>query len=356
MTAKAPPPADLSALFEPFDLTPQLRLPNRIVLAPCTRNRALDDKSPTPGAVDHYAARAAAGLLVTEAVMIRPGIQGYVDTPGIYTDAHQDAWARVADAVHARGGRIFLQLWHLGRMAHSHFNGVPPQAPSVVFDPGPRRQTRVTLEHEPPVALTEAEIAGILDDYEAAARRAMAAGFDGVEIHGANGYLLEQFWRRHTNRRTDAWGGTAERRARFAVEVCRRVAAAVGAERTGLRLSPAAYFGEMKYCEGDNQALETVLSRIAPLGLAYIHTGVVEDPPLDYLGDTSNGWLRKRWAGVLIANGALTPERAAGMVAGGAAEFAAFGKLFLANPDLVSRLRDGAPLVPYTRAVLDAFT
>lgn len=347
---------DLSPLFEPFDLTPELRLPNRILLAPCTRNRALPDLSPTPGAADHYAARAEAGLLITEAVLIRPGIQGYVDTPGIFTDAHQDAWARVAEAVHARGGRIFLQLWHLGRMAHSHFHGVPPRAPSAVFDPGPRRQTRITLEHEAPVALSEAEILGILDDYAAAAARAIAAGFDGVEIHGANGYLPEQFWRRHTNRRTDAWGGTPERRARFTLELCRRVAEAVGPGRTGLRLSPEAYFSEMKWSPGDNQALDVILARLQPLGLAYVHTGVVEDRPVDYLGDTSNGYLRARWPGTLVANGALAPARAAALVAEGAAELAAFGKLFLANPDLVARLRDGRPLAPYDRSVLATFT
>jgi len=351
------PPADLAPLFEPLQLGPRLWLPNRILLAPCTRNRATPDLAPTPGAVDHYAARAAAGLLITEAVLIAPGIQGYVDTPGIFTDAHQDAWARVAEAVHARGGRVFLQLWHPGRMAHSHFNGVPPRAPSAVFDPGPRRQTRVTLEHEPPVALSEAEILGVLGAYEAAAQRAIAAGFDGVEIHGANGYLPEQFWRRHTNRRTDLWGGTPERRARFTVELCQRLAAAVGADRVGLRLSPAAYFSEMRHSEGDTAALDVILARVAPLGLAYLHTGIVSDDPVDYLGGlTSTEYLRARWPGVLVGNGGYTPEAGAGLIGRGGCELIAFGKLFLANPDLVERLAAGRPTEAYSRAVLDRFT
>lgn len=346
---------DLAALFRPFDLTPRLRLPNRIVLAPCTRNRALEDLSPTPGAVDHYADRAGAGLLITEAVLISHGIQGYVDTPGIFTDRHQAAWEKVASSVHARGGRIFMQLWHPGRMAHSHFHGVPPRAPSLVFDPGPRRQTRVTLEHEPPVPLTEDEIMGILGDYEKAALRAVAAGFDGVEVHGANGYLPEQFWRMHTNRRTDGWGGTPERRARFCIELCRRLGAAIGADRVGLRLSPMAYFSEMKYTPGDNQALDVILARLSDEGLAYVHTGIVEDKPEPLLGGTSTQYLRARWPGVVVANGALTPEQGAELVAGGGAELAAFGKLFLANADLVERLSKGMPLASYSRAVLDGF-
>lgn len=350
------PPAALAPLFQPFTLTARLTLPNRILLAPCTRNRATPDLAPTEGTVAHYAARAAAGLLITEAVLISPGIQGYVDTPGIFTDAQQAAWARVAAAVHDRGGRIFLQLWHPGRMAHSHFHGVPPRAPSAVFDPGPRRQTRITLEHEPPVPLTEPEILGILAAYETAALRAVAAGFDGVEIHGANGYLPEQFWRMHTNRRTDGWGGTPERRARFTVEICRRLAAAIGAERVGLRLSPAAYFSEMKYTPGDNLALDVILARVAPLGLAYVHTGIVNDEPVDYLGGTSTEYLRARWPGVLIGNGGYTPERAAALVRSGACELVAFGKLFLANSDLVERLAAGREPVPYSRAVLDTFT
>jgi N-ethylmaleimide reductase len=347
----------LAPLFEPYDLTPDMRLPNRIVLAPCTRNRMDADKGPTVGAAEHYASRAEAGLLITEAVLIAPGIQGYIDTPGCYTDAQERGWARVTRAVHDAGGRIFLQLWHPGRMAHSHFAGQSPKAPSAVFDPNKRRQVgNLQLYNEPPEAMSEAEIEAALNAYADATSRAMAAGFDGVEIHGANGYLPEQFWRQHTNRRDDDWGGDAERRARFAIEVTRRVAAVAGPERTGLRVSPAAYFSEMRHTEGDEEALEIVLGNIAEMGLAYIHTGIVDDVPYDYLGGTSGQWLRARWAGTLIGNGGYAPDAAADLVARGEAELVAFGRLFLANPDLVTRLREGTPLKDYSRAVLDDFT
>jgi N-ethylmaleimide reductase len=263
----------------------------------------------------------------------------------------------VTRAVHDAGGRIFLQLWHPGRMAHSHFAGQSPKAPSAVFDPNKRRQVgNLQLYNEPPEAMSEAEIEAALNAYADATSRAMAAGFDGVEIHGANGYLPEQFWRQHTNRRDDDWGGDAERRARFAIEVTRRVAAVAGPERTGLRVSPAAYFSEMRHTEGDEEALEIVLGNIAEMGLAYIHTGIVDDVPYDYLGGTSGQWLRARWAGTLIGNGGYAPDAAADLVARGEAELVAFGRLFLANPDLVTRLRDGTPLKDYSRAVLDDFT
>lgn len=346
----------LDALFRPYRLTPRLTLPNRIVLAPCTRNRATADLSPTPGAARHYGERADAGLLITEAVLILPGIQGFIDTPGIFLDSHQRAWAGVADAVHDRGGRIFLQLWHPGRMSHSHFAGTAPRSASDVLDPARRRQVGgLELYHERPWPLSGAEIGAVIAAYAAAARRAIAAGFDGVEIHAANGYLPEQFWRAHTNRRTDAWGGTAAGRARFTIEVAGACAQAVGAGRVGIRLSPAAYFSEMKYSEGDNDALDLILSKLSECGLAYVHTGVVTDDPVGYLGGTSTAYLRRRWAGTLIGNGGYTPEFAAEGIDRGDFDLAAFGKLFLANPDLVARLSAGADLAPYSRAVLDGF-
>lgn len=350
------PPARLGPLFEPLTLTAQLTLPNRIVLAPCTRNRMTADGGPTPGAADHYADRADAGLLITEATLISPGIQGYIDTPGIYTPAHVRAWARVADAVHGRGGRIFLQLWHPGRMGHSHFAGQVPRAPSAVHDPAKRRQVGdLTLFHEVPQAMTGAEVVAAIEAYVSAARNSVEAGFDGVEIHGANGYLPEQFWRQHTNRRSDEWGGSTEKRARFTIELSQRLAAAIGAGRVGLRLSPAAYFSEMRHTDGDLDALDLILERCGAMGLAYMHTGIVTDEVVAYLGGTSTEYLRARWPGILIGNGGYTPEQAAQLVGSKACEAAAFGKLFLSNADLVARMRQGLPLEPYSREVLKAF-
>lgn len=347
----------LAPLFEPYRLTPRLTLPNRILLAPCTRNRATADLGPTPGAVEHYASRAAAGLVVTEATLIARHVQGYLDTPGIFLPSHVEGWAKVAAGVHAAGGRIALQLWHPGRMAHSHFTGVRPHAPSAVLDPAPRRQVgNLQLFHEEPIAMTEADIAQAIEDYATAARRAVhGAGCDLVEIHAANGYLPEQFLRRHTNRRSDAWGGSAENRASFTVDIVAAIAAEVGYERIGLRLSPAAYFSEMRRSEGDEDAFIAVLEALAGRGLAYVHTGIVEDAAYDYLGGTSTAWLRRHWRGTLIANGGYTPQSAADGIAAGAFDLIAFGKLFLANPDLVAQLRDGRPLAEYSRALLDDF-
>jgi N-ethylmaleimide reductase len=346
----------LAPLFAPLRLTARLTLPNRIVLAPCTRNRAERDLAPTRGAITHYASRAAAGLLITEATLIARHVQGYIDTPGMFLDSHVAAWAKVADAVHRAGGRIFLQLWHPGRMAHSHFTGVQPLAPSAVLDAAPRRQVGVAdLWHEEPRAMTEAEIATALRDYAAAAARADLAGFDGVEIHGANGYLPEQFLRLHTNRRSDAWGGSAANRARFAIEAVDACAEMVGHDRVGLRVSPAAYFSEMRWTPGDNEALIHLLAEVEKRAIAYVHCGIVLDEPYDYLDGTSSAFLRRHCRGTLIGNGGYTPLAAAQMIADGTFDLIAFGKHFLANPDLVERLRTGAKLRRYDRAILDTF-
>ena len=343
-------------LFEPCVLGGGLALRNRIVLAPCTRNRALDDLSPTPGAAEHYASRADAGLLITEATVIAPQAQGYYMTPGIFLDSHERAWAGVTDAVHRAGGLVFLQLWHTGRMAHSHWTGEQPQAPSAVLDPNVRRQAAgVVLHHEMPREMTERDIVHAIAQYRDASARARSAGFDGVEIHGANGYLPEQFLRAHTNRRTDAWGGSEARRARFTLEVVDACCEGFGSPGVGLRLSPAAYFSEMLWTPGDNETYSYLLAELGSRTLAYLHCGIVEDDAYDYLGCTSTEFLRQRWSGVLMGNGGFTPDAAAAHIAAGAFDLIAFGKLFLANPDLVAKIRDRGELQDYSRAVLDLF-
>jgi len=344
---------DPRALFQPFQLG-RLQLPNRIVLAPCTRNRALADLSPTAGAIDYFAARAEAGLLVTEATLITPLAQGFLDTPGIFLESHVRPWAAVTDAVHRRGGRIFLQVWHTGRVAHSHFKGAVPMGPSAVLDPALRHQVGgLEIYNEMPVVMTEQQINEAIRQFGAACVRADQAGFDGVEIHAANGYLPEQFLRQHTNRRTDAWGGSEARRARFTLEVVDACCAAVGAARVGLRLSPAGTFSEMQWTPGDNETYELLIDEARQRDLAYLHAGITEDDHFDRLGATSSGFLRQRWQGALIGNGGYTPAAAAANIAAGAFDLIAFGKLFIANPDLVARLRAGQTLAPYHRAVLD---
>ncbi len=338
-----------ASLWSALELGGGPRLPNRIVMAPCTRNRCTADLSPPHDAIEHYASRAEAGLLITEATMIAPEVQGYLDTPGLFLDSHEAAWSRVASAVHERGGRIFVQLWHTGRVAHSYFSGQQPVGASDVLDRVPRRQAGVaSLYNERPRMLSSTQVEGVIAQHRDSALRAKRAGFDGVEVHGANGYLIEQFLRSHTNRRTDDWGGDPERRARFGIEVVRACIDVFGEGRVGLRLSPAAYFGEMTWTPGDNEAYAALLSALADLPLAYVHTGIVEDCAYDYLGGTSTEFLRRHWRGCLIANGAYTPERAEQMLREGSCELVSFGKLFLANPDLPRRLRDGLALTAYS--------
>lgn len=338
-----------ASLWSPLELGGGLRLPNRMVMAPCTRNRCTADLSPPEDAIEHYASRSEAGLLISEATMIAPEVQGYIDTPGLFLDSHEAAWQRVVEAVHARGGRIFTQLWHTGRVAHSYFSGEQPVGASEVLDRVPRRQAGIaSLYNEQPRMLSGTEVEGVIAQHRRAAVRAKRAGFDGVEVHGANGYLIEQFLRGHTNTRTDDWGGSPERRARFGIEVVRACVEVFGEGRVGLRLSPAAYFGEMTWTPGDNEAYVALLSALAHVPLAYVHTGIVEDCAYDYLGGTSTQFLRRHWRGCLIANGAYTAESAGQMLRDGGCDLVSFGKLFLANPDLPSRLREGRPLIPYS--------
>jgi 2,4-dienoyl-CoA reductase-like NADH-dependent reductase (Old Yellow Enzyme family) len=347
------PPPFFAALLKPLDLGAGLVLPNRVVLAPCTRNRATPDLGPSEGAADYYAARADAGLLITEAVLVTREAQGYLDTPGLFADSHIPGWARVCDAVHTRGGRIFAQLWHTGRIAHSHWAGVQPVAPSAVLDPVLRRQAGgVELYNEMPRALSAQEIPAVIDLFRQAARRARAAGFDGVEIHGANGYLIEQFLRQHTNRRSDDWGASLLARLRFALAVVQACLDEWGPHRVGLRLSPFPDFGEMRWTEGDNETYAALLQALRAQPLAYVHTGITQDLPRAEIGATPSQFLRRHWPGLLIGNGGHSPEAAQVHISTGAFDLISFGRLFIANPDLVTRLFQGQPLREYHHGLL----
>ena len=349
-------PSPFDALLSPVDLGSGLRLPNRVVLAPCTRNRASADLGPSEGAADYYAARADAGLLITEAVLVTREAQGYLDTPGLFADSHVPAWARVCDAVHARGGRIFAQLWHTGRIAHSHWAKVQPVAPSAVLDPILRRQAGAAeLYNEMPRALAVNEIPGVIDLFRQAAQRARAAGFDGVEIHGANGYLIEQFLRQHTNRRDDEWGGSLQGRLRFALEVVQACLEVWGPHRVGLRLSPFPDFGEMRWTEGDNDTYTALLRILSEQPLAYVHTGITQDLPRTEIGGTPSAFLRRHWPGVLIGNGGHSPQTAQGHVSAGDFDLISFGRLYIANPDLLARLRQGQALKDYHHDLVKEF-
>lgn len=334
----------IPTLFTPTKVGPYT-LNNRLVMAPMTRSRAGAGNVPTALAVTYYAQRASAGLIVTEATQVCPEGVGYPDTPGIHTDEQVAGWRRVTDAVHAKGGRIFLQLWHVGRISHPSFQpgGALPVAPSAIAPAGTSRTASGPQPYVTPRALELEEVASVVAQYAAGAERAIAAGFDGVEIHGANGYLIDQFLRDGSNRRTDAYGGSVEHRARFLLEVTAAVVAAVGADRVGVRLSPLSPFNDMS----DTDPLTTfghAAELLDRFGLAYLHVilpGSTEE------GSATRAMLhhlRARFHGPLVVNGGFDRQSGEILLAEGAADLVAFGVPFLSNPDLPERLKAGAPL------------
>ncbi|WP_399678324.1 alkene reductase [Xenophilus sp.] len=352
----------MPTLFDPIQAG-DLHLPNRIVMAPLTRNRS-PNAVPRDITATYYAQRASAGLLITEATAISHQGQGYADVPGLYGTEQLDGWKKVTEAVHARGGRIVTQLWHVGRVSHDSLqpDGQPPVAPSAIaantktylIDAQGRGSFAATSM---PRALRAEEIPGIVHTFAAAARNAVeTCGFDGVEIHGANGYLLDQFLKDGANHRTDDYGGSIENRARLLLEVTRAVADAVGHGRVGIRLSPVTPANDI--VDSDPQPLfEYVVRQLAQLGLAYIHviegaTGgprEVEGRPFDYQA-LKTAWREAGARGAWMVNNGYDAELAERAVESGEADLVAFGKPFIANPDLVRRLREGAPLNAWDKA------
>jgi len=327
------------ALFEPAQAG-ALKLSNRIVMAPLTRNRAGPGLVPGEFAVEYYAQRATAGLIIAEATQISAQAQGYADTPGCYTDDQVAGWKKVTDAVHAKGGTIVVQLWHTGRVSHISFqkDGQASVGPSAI-----RANTKTFISGQGfvdvsmPRALGLAEIPGIIEDFRYACTRAMEAGFDGVELHGAHGYLLDAFLRDGTNHRTDAYGGSIENRARLLLEVAGACTNAIGANRLGVRISPVSSAGDSR--DSNPQRLfNHVVEGLSQLHLAYIHvvegeTGGARDSiPFDY------DILRQRFDGAWMVNNGYNREMAVEAVSSGHADLISFGRLFLANPDLVERL------------------
>ncbi|MFB7620389.1 alkene reductase [Kitasatospora sp. NPDC056181] len=341
------PTTHATSLFQPARLG-ALELANRLVMAPMTRTRAAADGVPQPIMATYYAQRASAGLIIAEAATPNAVGRTYANIPAIHTAEHVAGWRRVTDAVHAAGGRMYLQLQHGGRVGHPENSGLHPVAPSPVALPEAVHTPSGPQEAVVPREMTVAEIRETVADFAAAARNAVAAGFAGVEVHAANGYLLHQFLARNTNRRTDAYGGPVENRVRFVVEVVRAVAEAIGAERVGVRVSPGVTVNGIE--EGDTEEIyRALLGELAGEGLAYLHV-VFADPQSPLFQE-----IRKTWDGVLIGNpvlgwGGPLPEdggRSAGerLLAAGV-DLVSYGRGFLANPDLVERLRTGAPLNP----------
>ena len=338
-----------AVLFTPVRLG-RLELPNRVVMAPMTRNRASNPgRVPTPLMSDYYRQRAGAGLIITEATHASPEGFGYPDTPGVLSAEQVEGWRRVTDAVHDAGGRIVLQMWHVGRISHPAYQpgGAVPVAPSAVAPRGQISTPQGMVPYVTPRALEAEEVRVIVDDFARGAANAKAAGFDGVELHGANGYLVDQFLRDGTNLRTDRYGGSVENRARFLLEVTRALLDVWGPGRVGVRLSPSGTFNDM-FDSQPHRTFAYAASALSRLDLAYLHVVAPDEgdrrhAPPDWR-PVSVSFFRTLFAGALIGAGGYTPESARAAVAAGAVDAVAFAKAFIANPDLVERFRRSAPL------------
>ena len=333
-------------LFSPITVGPY-QLPNRIVMAPLTRSRAAEGNVPFELHAEYYAQRATAGLIIAEATQVVPEGQGYVDTPGIHSDAQVAGWKKVTDAVHAAGGRIFLQLWHVGRISHVVFqpNGADPVAPSAVPAKGQTYTKDGFVDLSPPRALRLDELPGIVAGYRTGARLAIAAGFDGVEIHGANGYLLDQFMKDKTNHRDDTYGGPIANRLRLTLEVVDAVIAEVGADKVGIRISPENKANDID--DGDPFPLFLELAQaLGKKGMAYLH--VIEGDMMAGKNQPVTGFdygaIKAAFGGPYMANLNYDKAKADAAIGEGRVDLVAFGKIFISNPDLVARFRQDAPL------------
>lgn len=336
-----------SPLLSPVRLGP-LFLPNRVAMAPMTRTRATEERVPTELMAEYYAQRASAGLIVSECIAVSPDSAGIIRAPGLYTAAQVEGWRKVTGAVHTRGGRIFAQIWHCGRASHASLqpNGAPPVAPTAVAAEGMIFTPEGRQPFSVPRALETSEIAGIVTAFADATARAREAGFDGVELHGAFGYLIDQFLQDGSNRRTDAYGGTVENRARFLFEVVDAMTGAWSADRIGVKLSPSNRF----YGMFDSDAAATfgqAIRGLADRRVLYIHlmepnegdlaTGTVQ------LGEVTKAF-RPQFQGTIIANGGFDQDRADAFIEAGHADLVSFGRPYVANPDLPERFARGAAL------------
>ncbi len=365
----------MSTLFSPVKIGPY-QLAHRVVMAPLTRMRSDPGDIPSDLMVEYYSQRASkGGLIISEATPVSIRGYGYAGAPGIYSDGQIKGWRRVTDAVHARGGRIFLQLWHVGRQSHTDLQptGEPPVAPSAIAAEGYAYTKQGEVPFSMPRALAPEEIPGIVEEFRAGAERALRAGFDGVEIHGANGYLPDQFLQDGTNKRTDEYGGhlpdqflqdgtnkrtdeyggPIENRARFLLEITQAAISVWGADRVGVRIAPSGTYGSMS----DSNPAATfgyVVTELDRLGIAYLH---VVEPRIKGIEEIAKGQapiaaqhLRQKFNRTLIAAGGFTGESAAAIIAAGDAELVAFGRHFISNPDLPERLRRNLPLNRYDRS------
>ena len=329
----------MPTLFDPLTLG-DLELPNRVIMAPLTRCRAIDERIPNDLMREYYTQRASAGLIFTEATAVTPMGVGYPDTPGIWNDAQTEGWKRITDSVHAAGGRIVMQLWHVGRISHPFYLGgeLPVSSSAIAARGMVRVQNHEQAPYVAPRALLTDEIPGVIEAYRQGAENARRAGFDGVEIHGANGYLPDQFLRTGTNTRTDDYGGSLENRARFLLEATDAAIGVWGAGRIGVHLSPRNMDGSGAIDAAPGETFAYVAEELGRRNVAYLFSREAIDGSPRITTE-----MKRRFSGTIIANEAVTPEQSARLLADGEADAVSWGKLFIANPDLPARLAQDGP-------------
>jgi 2,4-dienoyl-CoA reductase-like NADH-dependent reductase (Old Yellow Enzyme family) len=333
-------------LFQPYRLNDTISLNNRILMAPLTRCMATDELVPTQQMADYYAKRAQAGLIISEAVNIRPDAIGYGNSPGLYTPEQIQGWKSVTKSVHDKDGKIFAQLWHTGRVAHSFFFGGTPIAPSAIGLQGQVPRNR-ELSYETPKEATQQDIKQLIEDYAQAAANAIEAGFDGVEIHGANGYLIDQFLHHDSNRRQDEYGQSPENMARFPLAVVDAICARIGNDRTALRISPGAYFN-IETDAKDRLVFDYLLPQLEKRQLAFLHLGIFDDSlTFDYLGGQASAYIRQNYQQTFVNVGSYNATTASQAISEDKFDLIAIGRAFIANPDYVERVKAGKPVVEY---------
>lgn len=339
-------------LFEPYALNNTITLNNRILMAPLTRCMADENLVPTQAMAEYYGRRADAGLIISEAVIIRPDGQGYPNTPGLFSQAQIDGWKVVTSRVHSNGGKIFAQLWHTGRVAHPHFfEHGDVLAPSAIAVEGSVPRMR-ELTYQVPKAVTKSDIESLVNDYAQAAENAIKAGFDGVEIHGANGYLIDQFLHFDSNKRQDEYGQTPANMARFPLAVVDAIIERIGRDRTALRITPGAYFN-MATDAKDKAVFDFLLPELEKRQLAFLHIGIFDDAmEFDYLGGTASSYVRANYNNTLVGVGSYTAETASKAIANNNFNLIAIGRPFIANPDYVKKIRNGEEITPYIEEML----
>ena len=341
-----------NVLFHHVDLGPALQLKNRIVMAPLTRCMADDALAPTEEMAAYYARRADAGLIITEATLISQEGQGYPNAPGLYNQTQINAWKNVTERVHQRGGKIFVQLWHTGRVSHSiYHDGQVPLAPSAIPLHGTVSRTE-GLEYETPKAMSADDITRIQKQFITAASNALDAGFDGIEIHGANSYLIDEFLHWDSNRRTDAYGGSAENMARFLLEILDQLKAVIPLHKVGLRLSPQAYVN-MEHDDRDKAVFDYLLPQLNQYDLAYVHTGIFQDEVNDHLNGTVTQYIRQHYCGTVIASGGYDAKNGSDAVQKGDADLIAIGRAFIANHDYIEKVKQQKTLGEYDEGMLE---